>query len=272
MTSIGPQTKLSKALALHPDVLPYIVSLNPHDFDRLNNPLMRKLMPPRITLARLAHMVDKPVDELINGIYSAAHIEETAAKSSENKQDFLPVNPAQAPDWISNEIVEVIDLLASDERLDTDPFVPIFPALKRAKVGDVPLLKHKWEPQPLYDVWKKLEIEHLPVTPIQLAGLFHLIQNETINKKMAKEIFAGMVESGRNAEEIVREKGFLQIRDEGEVGRIIEEILQRNPKEVSRFQHGEAKLLGYFIGEVMKKTEGKANPKIVNEILKKKLE
>ena len=53
-----------------------------------------------------------------------------------------------------------VDLLAGDERLDTDPFVPLFPALKRMQVGQVLLLKHKWEPQPLYDVWLKLGIEH----------------------------------------------------------------------------------------------------------------
>ncbi|MCP4421155.1 MAG: DUF1858 domain-containing protein, partial [Chloroflexi bacterium] len=126
MVDLVPETKLSKALALHPDVLPYIVSLNPHDFDRLTNPLMRKLMPPRITLARLATMIDMPVDELINEIYSAAHIEATAVRVTQ-LQKSLPLNLTEAPDWITNEIMEVVDLLASDERLDTDPFVPLFP-------------------------------------------------------------------------------------------------------------------------------------------------
>ena len=159
MTSLTPQTKLSKALALHPAVLPYIVSLNPRDFQRLHNPLMRRLMPPRITLSRLAKMVDMPVNVLIDGIYLAASMDAMTPASSRSPE-ALPTNPGQAPGWISNEIVEVVDLLASDERLDTDPFVPIFPALKRANVGDVLLLKHKWEPQPLYDVWQKVGVEY----------------------------------------------------------------------------------------------------------------
>ena len=162
--NLKPKTKLSKALALHPDVLPYIVSLSPHDFKRLNNPLMQKLMPPRITLARLAHMVDMPVDRLINDIYSAAHME-TTAKEYDLSDDppLAPASLAKAPDWINNEIVTVVDLLEADERLDTDPFVPLFPALKRVNVGEIILLKHKWEPQPLYDVWQKLGVDYYAV-------------------------------------------------------------------------------------------------------------
>ena len=163
MTTLTPKTKLSKALALHPDVLPYIVSLNPHDFERLNNPLMQKLMPPRITLARLATMVNLSVDELINGIYLAAHINTPPTNQAEQEQASLPANPPRPPSWISQEIMGIVDLLEADERLDTDPFVPLFPALKRVKVGELLLMKHKWEPQPLYDVWKQLGVDYYSV-------------------------------------------------------------------------------------------------------------
>ncbi len=159
---LKPETKLSKALGLHPDVLPYIISLNSHDFERLNAPLMRQLMPPRITLTRLAIMVGMPTNELINGIYAAAHIEATATTGVQLEQP-LPSNLPKAPEWIMNEIVEVVDLLEGDEQLDTDPFVPLFPALKRVQVGEVLLMKHKWEPQPLYDVWIKLGVEYFSV-------------------------------------------------------------------------------------------------------------
>lgn len=157
---LTPQTKLSRALALHPDVLIYIISLNSHDFERLNNPLMRQLMPPRITLARIAMMVDKPVSEIIQGIYDAAKMEPEGSLVSAVAQPALPTNLDEAPSWVTNEVVAVIDLLESDNRLDTDPFVPLFPALKNAAVGDVILLKHKWEPQPLYDVWLKLGVAY----------------------------------------------------------------------------------------------------------------
>lgn len=165
MTFLEPKTKLSRALDLHPDVLPYVISLNPHDFERLNNPLMRQLMPPRITLARLAEMVDLPVKDLITGIYSAAHVDLEAVDLSQINAvtPALPHNAAEPPPWLDQEVVETIDLLEADERLDTDPFVPLFPALKRAEVGDVLLMKHKWEPQPLYDVWQKLEVDYFAV-------------------------------------------------------------------------------------------------------------
>ncbi len=156
--TLSTETKLSKALALHEDVLTYIVSLNPHEFERLNNPLMRQLMPPRITLARIAAMVEMPVGDLIDGIYAAAHLPALSASVAPSGQT-LAANSAETPNWISAEVVEVVDLLESDERLDTDPFVPLFPALKRADVGEVVLMKHKWEPQPLYDVWTQLGVE-----------------------------------------------------------------------------------------------------------------
>lgn len=161
--TLTPETKLSKALALHSDVLPYIISLNPHDFERLNNPLMVKLMPPRITLQRLAVMVDKPVEMLIDEIYAAAHMEASATVVAAQAEPALPHNPEAVPEWVTDEVAEVVDLLAADERLDTDPFVPLFPAIKRVAVGDVILFKHKWEPQPLYDVWRKLGVEHYAV-------------------------------------------------------------------------------------------------------------
>jgi len=160
MKQLEPQHKLSKALALHPDVLPYIISLNPHDFERLNNPMMRQLLPQRITLARLAVMIDKPIGDLIDDIYTAAGMKTTATI---DPSPSLPVNPVEPPDWFTEDVVTVIDLLDGDERLDIDPFVPLFPAIKQMDVGDVLLLKHKWQPQPLYDVFQKLEITHYAI-------------------------------------------------------------------------------------------------------------
>ena len=165
MADLKPTTKLSRALELHPDVLPYIISLNPHDFERLNAPLMRQVMPPRITLERLAVMVGLPVGELISGIYAAAglRVGEPAGAPPTTESTTLPANPSAPPAWFTTDVAATIDLLEADERLDTDPFVPIFPALRQIEVGEIILLKHKWEPQPLYDVWQKLGVEYYAV-------------------------------------------------------------------------------------------------------------
>ena len=160
MTPLKPEHKLTKALALHPDVQPYIISLHPHDLERLNNPFIQQLLPPRITLARLAVMLDMSAESLIAGIYEAAGMEEYPPISP---APLLPANPAQPPNWFTGEVVTVIDLLEGDERLDVDPFVPLFPAIKQLEVGEVLLLKHKWHPQPLYDVFQKLEVTHYAI-------------------------------------------------------------------------------------------------------------
>ncbi len=167
MIKVTPNSKLSKALQLHPDVLDYIVSLNPHDFARLYNPLMQKLLPQRISLARLAQMTNTPLAELLIHIHQKAQIpletadlqkiEQLAATASVTP---MPKNPAMPPAWLNSHIIQVVDLLERDDRLDTDPFVPLFPVINHAEEGDVILLKHRWEPQPLYDVWQKLNIQH----------------------------------------------------------------------------------------------------------------
>lgn len=170
MIKVTPESKLSKALQLHPDVLDYIVSLNPHDFERLYNPLMRKLLPQRITITRLAQMTNLPLAELLVNIHEKAHLsletadlQEIALLAAASMQSPLPQNPKTPPSWISDPIIRTVDLLDSDDRLDTDPFVPLFPVINHAKEGDVILLKHRWEPQPLYDVWQKLNIQHFAI-------------------------------------------------------------------------------------------------------------
>jgi aspartyl-tRNA(Asn)/glutamyl-tRNA(Gln) amidotransferase subunit B len=114
-------------------------------------------------------------------------------------------------------------------------------------------------------------IEECPLKPSQLAGLLNLIDDGTISGKIAKSVFEEMYRTGRNAEDIVKEKGLVQISDSGAIEKAIDEIIARNPKEVERFRTGDEKLISFFVGQVMKSTRGKANPQMVNEILKKKL-
>ncbi len=107
----------------------------------------------------------------------------------------------------------------------------------------------------------------MPVSPAQLSELLMLIDDGTISGKIAKDIFQEMVSSGKSAKEIVGEKGIKQISDRGELETIIADILKNHPGEISRYKGGDEKLIGFFVGKVMKATQGKANPKLVNEIL-----
>lgn len=118
---------------------------------------------------------------------------------------------------------------------------------------------------------RKIEIAQFQANPGNLAGLLREIEKGTISGKMAKEIFPEMARSGKSATEIISEKGLAQITDEKYVSQIVEEVLQENPGNAKRYREGEEKLLGFFVGQVMKKTQGKANPQLVNEILKRKL-
>jgi aspartyl-tRNA(Asn)/glutamyl-tRNA(Gln) amidotransferase subunit B len=115
------------------------------------------------------------------------------------------------------------------------------------------------------------EIDQCPVTPRHLAEMLSMVKEGTISGKIAKDVFEEMYRTGERPEKIVREKGWVQILDKGEIEEAIEEAIGANPKQVEDYRKGKEKLLGFFVGEVMKQTKGKANPKLVNELLKKKL-
>jgi aspartyl-tRNA(Asn)/glutamyl-tRNA(Gln) amidotransferase subunit B len=116
------------------------------------------------------------------------------------------------------------------------------------------------------------DIERCPVSAENLAGLLDLIREGTISGKMGKSVFEEMFETGQSPRTIVRDKGLIQMTDRAQIQGVIEEVLRKSPDKVAAYKEGKTKLLGYFVGEVMKKTQGKANPKMVNEILKKMLE
>jgi len=115
-------------------------------------------------------------------------------------------------------------------------------------------------------------IEDSPIAARDLAQLLELIENSTISGKMAKGVFEEMARSGKPPETIVKEKGMIQITDSAAVEKIVSEVIANCPKEVEAYKNGKTKLLGFFVGQVMQATRGKANPKLVNEILRKKLE
>ena len=110
-----------------------------------------------------------------------------------------------------------------------------------------------------------------PVSPENLAQLLSLIEEGVISGKIAKTVFDDMARTGKSAKKIVDEKGLVQITDTDAIDDVVAQILSNNPKEVDAYKNGKTKLLGFFVGQVMQETRGKANPKLVNEILKEKL-
>ncbi len=113
--------------------------------------------------------------------------------------------------------------------------------------------------------------EDCSLKPKQLVDMLKLLDSGTISGKIAKTVFEEMYRTGGEAAVIVKEKGLVQISDTGEIEKAVDEVVAKNPKEAERFRAGEEKLIGFFVGQVMKLTKGKANPQMVNELLKKKL-
>ncbi len=109
------------------------------------------------------------------------------------------------------------------------------------------------------------------VTPAANAQIISYIADGTISGKMAKEVYSDMVKTKKSAKDIIESKGLKQISDTGELEAVVDRIIAANPAEVEKYKAGNMKVMGFFVGEAMKATKGQANPKAVNEILKKKL-
>jgi aspartyl-tRNA(Asn)/glutamyl-tRNA(Gln) amidotransferase subunit B len=119
---------------------------------------------------------------------------------------------------------------------------------------------------------KGLDITNSPVTPDHLTGLLELLDADLISGKIAKTVFETMAATGKSAKTIVEEKGLVQVSDASAIDPIVDTIIADHPDEVERYRGGQKKLIGFFVGLVMKETKGQANPKIVNEILRKNLD
>jgi aspartyl-tRNA(Asn)/glutamyl-tRNA(Gln) amidotransferase subunit B len=118
---------------------------------------------------------------------------------------------------------------------------------------------------------EKRDIRTCPITPASLAEMINLIEEGTISGKMAKDIVEEMYKSGKPPTTIIEEKGMVQITDEGELIKTISTIIKANPQQLKDYRGGKEKLFGFFVGQVMKATQGKANPQMVNDLLKKML-
>lgn len=131
-----------------------------------------------------------------------------------------------------------------------------------------------WITGELFRLLKETEtpVEEVKVTPAALAELLTLVEKGVINQNTAKTVLEEMFRSGRAAAEIVAEKGLAQISDADELGRVIDEVIAAHPGEVAEYRAGKEPLLGWFVGQVMKATRGKANPQLVTSLLKEKLQ
>lgn len=116
-----------------------------------------------------------------------------------------------------------------------------------------------------------LAAENSPVSPKALAGLIQLIENNTISGKIAKDVLPEMLTTGKSAEVIVREKGLVQVTDAKLLEEIADRVIQSNPRSAEDYRAGKKQALGHLVGQIMRETKGRANPKLVNEILEKKL-
>ncbi len=136
-----------------------------------------------------------------------------------------------------------------------------------------PKLVTTWVTGELFSILNKknLIIEDSPITSKQLGELIDNIENGKISNRQAKEVLEEMCESGKGASEIIDEKGLSQISDENEIESLVDNVLNSNPENVKKYKNGKDKLFGFFVGEAMKLSKGKANPKIVNDLIKKKL-
>ncbi|ACH40637.1 aspartyl/glutamyl-tRNA(Asn/Gln) amidotransferase, B subunit [Citrifermentans bemidjiense Bem] len=114
-------------------------------------------------------------------------------------------------------------------------------------------------------------IAECPVTPALLADLLKLMEKGTISGKIAKTVFDEMYKTGKASEKIVEEKGLVQVSDTGAIEAMVDEVLEKNPGQVAEYRGGKETLFGFFVGQVMRASKGKANPAVVNELLLKKL-
>ena len=188
-------------------------------------------------------------------------------------QSLIP----QLPDELKNKFIDEYKLSNYDASILTAD-KQISDYFNESINSDLELKNHakivvNWITSELFSLLNKnnFELNNSPVSPKDLGQLVKLISLNEISGKIAKDVLEEMFSSGKSAKEIVDQKGLKQVTDQGEIEKVIDLVISDNPKMVDDYLGGKDKLLGFFVGQAMKKTKGKANPKILNEILIKKL-
>ncbi|UTW54246.1 Asp-tRNA(Asn)/Glu-tRNA(Gln) amidotransferase subunit GatB [Kordiimonas sp. SCSIO 12610] len=194
-------------------------------------------------------------------------------------RDSLP----ELPDEKRTRFVEALGLsdynagVLVAEKETSDYFEALLDALSAKSKADAAKIASKaanWVMGDLFGALNKAgkTITESPVSASQGADLLALVEDGTISGRIAKDVFEVMFETGKDAEAIVEEKGLKQVSDTGEIEKIIDEVIAANPGQVEQYRGGKDKLIGFFVGQVMKATGGKANPGVVNKLLKPKLD
>jgi aspartyl-tRNA(Asn)/glutamyl-tRNA(Gln) amidotransferase subunit B len=187
--------------------------------------------------------------------------------------DGIRVSLPELPDAKRNRFVTELGLPEYDADLLTSekPVAEWFEEAVRA--GGQPKTVSNWMMGELMRLLNEdnRSIDECPLQPDRLSEMLVLVDKGTISGKIAKTVFEEMYRTGKDAATIVREKGLVQISDSSEIEKLVEEVISKHPNEAERYRGGDEKLLSFFVGQVMKASKGKANPKMLNELLKKKL-
>lgn len=179
----------------------------------------------------------------------------------------LPELPDQRKNRIAREygIPEYDAVLLTADRAVADYFEEVVESGAPAKKAS------NWIMTELMRELKGEDILSCPVSAVQLASLLKMVEENTISGKIAKSVFLDMVNSGKDPEDIVKEKNLAQVSDEGELLSMVREIIEAHPGQAEDFRNGKTKLMGFFVGQLMQKTKGKANPKLANSLFSKEL-
>ncbi len=183
-------------------------------------------------------------------------------------RDELP----ELPDKLSDRLVNEYKITPYDASVivEEKEFADYYEKAAQGRDGK---LVANWMITELFGALKKenLTFNENPVSPENLNELVYLIENNTISGKIAKDVFLHMVQTSKKPKEIVKEKGLEQVTDDNVIEGYIDSVINDNKDKVEEYLNGKEKLFGFFVGQVMKVSQGKANPNLVNELLKSKL-
>jgi aspartyl-tRNA(Asn)/glutamyl-tRNA(Gln) amidotransferase subunit B len=254
----------------------------------------------RFVMLAIEHEAQRQIDVYEDGgevvqetrLYDANKDETRSMRSKEEAHDYryfpdpdlLPIDLSQEfVDGIKATLPELPDAkkqrFIDDFGLAVDDAATLIADLETAnfyedvaKASD-PKLAANWVLHELFAILNKegRGIADSPVSSENLGKLVGLIANDTISGRIAKDVFEEMVKDGGNPEQIVEEKGLTQITDTDEIENMIDQLIADNPDQAQQYKDGNMKVAGWFVGQMMKASQGKANPQMVNELLKKKL-
>jgi aspartyl-tRNA(Asn)/glutamyl-tRNA(Gln) amidotransferase subunit B len=193
-------------------------------------------------------------------------------KVSQELVDELERSLPELPDAKVARYIKELELSEYDaEVIVADEFVANF-FEEAIKYGN-PKIVSNWLTSELFGYINKhsISLSECKITPLMLGNMTKLIEDGVISGKIAKTVFEIMFETGQNPKQIIEERGLVQVSDSGLLESIIDEVISENQDSVMNYKNGKDKLFGFFVGQVMKKTEGKASPSLVNELLKKRL-